>query len=292
MLSPVLPKPVGLEPYRDLAAEYRVHDLVERDGQVPLVWWPNQPNFGDLLSPWLFEKMTGKPVVRARRDEVAYVSIGSVLKRVTPGALVWGTGSFGNEQDPQIELDATYFAVRGPLTRARLLDLGAKVKPVYGDPALLAPLYHWPEVPKTHEIGVVVRWSEHKWKTANVGPGVRLIDLGTDRVEETLDAILACKRIVSSSLHGLVVADAYGIPAAWLESGTPNGRDYKFHDYALSVKKHREPKRLRLHKQDLTVELLERTFDFDATPIEWNPRPLLDACPFLTRVPKDSNPAR
>src|SRR5690554_6458781 len=127
--------------YRDLSAEYRVHDLVERDGQVPLVWWPNQPNFGDLLSPWLFEKMTGKPVVHARRDEVAYVSIGSVLKRVTPGALVWGTGSFGNEQDPQIELDATYFAVRGPLTRARLLDLGAKVKPVYGDPALLAPLY-------------------------------------------------------------------------------------------------------------------------------------------------------
>src|SRR5690606_11662104 len=172
VLSPVLPKPVGLEPYRDLAAEYRVHDLVERDGQVPLVWWPNQPNFGDLLSPWLFEKMTGKPVVRARRDEVAYVSIGSVLKRVTPGALVWGTGSFGNEQDPQIELDATYFAVRGPLTRARLLDLGAKVKPVYGDPALLAPLYHWPDVPKTHEIGVVVRLSGHKWKTSNVGPGV------------------------------------------------------------------------------------------------------------------------
>lgn len=282
VVGPVVPS-LGQKRHASLAAEYRVTNLVERDGAVPLVWWPVTPNFGDLLSPWLFEKITGKPVVRGTPDQVNYVSIGSVLKRVTPKALVWGTGSFGNEQNEQIELDAEYFAVRGPLTRARLVDLGASVPKVYGDPGLLAPVYYWPDIPKTHEIGVVVRWSEGKWKEARLGPGVKLIDLGTDRIEDTIDAMLACKRIVTSSLHGLVISDAYGIPAAWLESGTPNGRDYKFHDYALSVNKHREPKRLQLHKQELTVKLLRDHFDFDSRAIEWSPRKLLDAAPFLSR---------
>jgi hypothetical protein len=60
----------------------------------------------------------------------------------------------------QISARANYHAVRGPLSRARILKLGAKCPPVYGDPALLAPAYFAPKVTKTHDYGIVVRWSD------------------------------------------------------------------------------------------------------------------------------------
>lgn len=37
-------------------------DLVLIEGAIPLTWWTVTKNFGDLLSPYLFEKLTGKPV--------------------------------------------------------------------------------------------------------------------------------------------------------------------------------------------------------------------------------------
>ena len=279
-----MPDRFGPGRYRSIADEYRVSDLVVEDGKVPLVWWPVAPNFGDLLSPWLIEKMTGIPAGKPRPGGPSYVSIGSVIKRALPGSLVWGTGMFGQEAETELQPDATYLAVRGPLTRARLLSHGMSCPEVYGDPALLAPLYYHPEVKKTHEIGVIVRWSERKWQKVEPGPGVRLIDFGTDKIEETIDAILSCKRVVTSSLHGLIVADAYGIPSAWLASTTPKGRDFKFHDYNLSVNKHRTPKKYDLAAHPLTVEQLDKVFDFDGRAIEFHDRRLLDACPFLERV--------
>lgn len=284
VLGRLFPDRFGPRRYQSIVEEYRVSGLIEEDGSVPLVWWPVAPNFGDLLSPWLIEKMTGLPAARPTTGGPSYVSIGSVIKRALPGSLVWGTGSFGQEAESEFQKDATYLAVRGPLTRARLLSHGIPCPPVYGDPALLAPLYYFPKVEKTHEIGVIVRWSERKWQKVEPGPGVKLIDFGTDKIEETIDAILSCKRVVTSSLHGLIVADAYGIPSAWLASGTPKGRDFKFHDYNLSVNKHRNPKKYDLAAHPMTVERLDQVFDFDGRSIEYDYRRLLDACPFLERV--------
>lgn len=284
VLSRRFPERFGAGRYRSIVEEYRVADLHLHDGAVPLVWWPVAPNFGDLLSPWLIEKMTGRPVTKPVDGEPSYVSIGSIIKRVRPGSLVWGTGSFGQESREEFQKNAKYLAVRGPLTRARLLSHGIKCPEVYGDPALLAPLYYNPKVAKTHEIGVIVRWSERSWRDVEVGPGVKLIDFGTDEIEKTIDDILSCKQIVTSSLHGLIIADAYNVPSAWLASDTPKGRDFKYHDYNLSVNKHRTPRKFDLLKHPLTVERLRNAFDFDGRTIEFDYRRLLDACPFLERV--------
>ena len=263
--------------------DYQVGSLIENDGRVPVRWWIKADNFGDLLSPWLIAKMTGREVVFADPQKPHYVAIGSIINRANAQSLVWGSGSFGTEDLPPHNARATYTAVRGPLSRARLLAMGVRCPPVYGDPALLAPAYFAPKVEKTHEFGIVARWSERRWHDAEIGPEIKVIDLGTTDVEGTIEAMLSCRRIVTGSLHGLVLADAYGIPSAWVMTRTARGGEYKYFDYFTTVNKFRNPRNFNT-SIPVTAARLRDSFEFDDRPIEFDYRRLLDACPFLERV--------
>ena len=279
-------------------------DALIRDsaGRVPLIYWPNTPNFGDLLSPWLFEKLTNCDVAQVKTSPVSnrwrtrywqritergpitqpnYVSIGSIMSRVRNKSVVWGTGAFGTEQSKQINRHARYHAVRGPLSRQLLLNRGLDVPEVYGDPALLAPLFFDAPETKTHEIGLVLRWSEFDWLKAPVGEGVTIIDLGSPDVEKTLTQILSCKMIITSSLHGLIIADTFGIPNAFLASTTPKGGIFKYLDYFASVDKFRKATAFDVGREQLDLDTLQKNFVFDDRPIDFDPDTLLRACPFL-----------
>ncbi|MFE7407773.1 polysaccharide pyruvyl transferase family protein [Isoptericola sp. NPDC057559] len=281
-----VPDTFGVRRSRHLLDDYEVADLIEVEGKVPLNYFTYRPNFGDLLSPWLVKKMTGKKVVVADRKKPHYVVIGSIINQATAQSVVWGSGTYGTEGKDEVSPDARYTAVRGPLTRAKLgasKGFGIEVPEVYGDPALLLPLYYMPKVPITHEYGVVVRWSERRWAKATFGPGVKLIDFARSDVEAVIRELLSCRKIVTSSLHGLIVADAYGIPNAWLASASPRGGVYKFYDYFASVEKFRNPQTFDLTGGPVTAERLRDALSFDGDPIEYDYRPLLDASPFLRR---------
>jgi len=262
--------------------EYETGSLLLEDGRVPLWWWVKAVNFGDLLSPWLFSQMTGREVVYADPSRPHYLAIGSILKQANENSVVWGAGSFGTEDGRLLAPGATYAAVRGPLSRARLMARDISCPEVYGDPALLAPAYFAPEVKKTHQYGIVTRWSESRWRRPEIGPGVRLIDLGTTDVEGVIEAMLSCRRIVTGSLHGLIIADAYGIPNAWIRTRTAYGGEYKFFDYFSTVDKFRNAQRFKAAGQVTTARLRD-SLDFDGRPITFDHRALLDACPFLRR---------
>jgi len=91
-------------------------------------------------------------------------------------------------------------AVRGPLTRARLLALGLDCPEVYGDPAILLPRYHRVmDLPKKHEIGLVAHYTDLEW-CENLD-GVHVINVMRP-VEQVIEDICSCKLIASSSLHG------------------------------------------------------------------------------------------
>jgi pyruvyltransferase len=276
---------------------YKVSDnLVLENGHIPLTWWVVTPNFGDLLSPYLIEKMTELPVnlVKLRSpsnkklftlkpDKFSYLAIGSIISRANSKSIVWGSGAFGTELKAHLNGKSEYRAVRGPLTRNLLRINGIECPEVYGDPALLLPQVFNLSVEKKYKVGLILRWSEHEWNNA-VDDDVKKIYLGTDDVEGVLTEILSCEKIVSSSLHGLILADAYGIPSAWLSSETPKGLEFKFYDYFISVNKIQKPQQFNFNLKSITVKEIESQIYFNSKAIEFNGEQLLGACPFLQKV--------
>lgn len=276
-------------------SDYRVSDDIVFDDQaIPLTWWTVTPNFGDLLSPYLVEKLTSKPVravnnrpgrkgLRAvlRKSPFSYLAIGSIISRANANSVVWGSGAFGTETNSNLNPKAKYLAVRGPLTRNLLRINKISCPEVYGDPALLIPGIFNPPTVKKYKIGVILRWSETDWHRVDVDGDVKKINLGTSDIEGTLTDILSCEKIISSSLHGLILADAYGIPSAWLSSETPKGLEFKFYDYFLSVNKIQKPQQFDFSVKQLTADELHKKVEFYSQEIEFDMKKLMAACPFV-----------
>jgi pyruvyltransferase len=120
-----------------------------------------------------------------------------------------------------------------------IIKQGLDCPEVFGDPALLLPLFYKPSsLKKTHALGVVPHYVDKTQPSLlhfQSVPDVLVIDIqgGIDKV---VDQIVGCERIVSSSLHGLIIADAYKIPSKWIKlSEKLNGSEFKFFDYFGSV---------------------------------------------------------
>jgi len=200
-------------------------------------------NYGDLLGKYLVEKISKKKVVWVFPKHFSlfnyfkpiYVTAGSILSHVNENCIVWGSGII---QSDQLVKKAKFLAVRGPQTRKRLLELGYELTEVYGDPALLLPTYYFPMILKKYKIGIVPHYNDYKevkewYKNEDA---VKVIDLMTLDIESTTDEFLECENIISSSLHGLIVAHAYNIPAIWVKfSDKLFGDGIKFQDYFESV---------------------------------------------------------
>lgn len=272
------------------------NSLITSNSAVPLTYWVNTPNFGDLLSPYLVSKLTSLPVKlvetkkggfsklnRFSKDEFSYLAIGSIISRANDVSVVWGSGAFGTEIKKNLNAKATYLAVRGPLTRNLLRIHGIDCPPIYGDPALLLPKVFNPTVEKKYKIGVILRWSEGSWNSVPVRDDVKKIYLGTDNIEGTITDILQCEQILSSSLHGVILADAYGIPSAWLSSGTPKGLEFKFYDYFISVNKIQKPQVLDFNVSELSAATIQDQIKFNKTAIDFDSAPLLKICPFIAQ---------
>ncbi len=196
-------------------------------------------NFGDYLSPMLVEMLAGKPVVHAPVHKADMMAIGSIMPReqkarrfLMPRRLhIWGTGT----DAPGLSFSARhhYHAVRGLKTREQIAGLVSH--PALGDPGLLVS--HWwegrakPE--KRYRIGLIPHYvdrNDSRVQQAARLPKVKLIDVFWP-VEEVVRAILACDFVLSSSMHGLIVADAFAIPNRRLILSTGIISDYKFIDY-------------------------------------------------------------
>ena len=66
---------------------------------------------------------------------------------------------------------------------------------------------------KRYDLGVVCHLNHKNMLTFSEDIKLINIERGVDEIESFVDEICECRRIVSSSLHGIIVAHAYGIPA-------------------------------------------------------------------------------
>lgn len=208
---------------------------------IRLWWWrwqhPYDLNFGDELSAPLLERLTGRRVVWTPLERADVVAAGSVLhlviaRRRASFPIVWGSGFIEPQAHESID-DVAPRAVRGTGTAAYFSD-AVRATLQLGDPGLLAGALVDGAVRKKHTLGVIPHYTDaaHPW----VGEiakqsGVRIIDVAWTP-EEVAREIAACDAIVSSSLHGLIFADALGVPNARLVlHGRLAGGDFKFDDY-------------------------------------------------------------
>jgi hypothetical protein len=171
------------------------------------------------------------------------------------------------------------YAVRGPLTHARVLAAGIDCPPVYGDPALLLPLLYVPDTTLRHDMGLVLHFSDRPRLEGllRLPASSLLIDI-QDPIEKVIDEIASCKWIASSSLHGLIVAQAYERPAVWIEfKPLPSGDGSKFRDYLLSVGcEQSDP----VQAQPDKIEPVKLRQHLNNPPGPIDLEPLIRACPF------------
>lgn len=131
-------------------------------------------------------------------------------------------------------------AVRGPLSREYLMKLGHQVPEVYGDPAILMPLIYGglTGLGKKYEVSVIPQLVTEKGIREKY-PDAHIISMNTNDYESVIDQIVQSKLIISSSLHGVILADAYGVPSVWYR-GLRKDIDFKYLDYYASTE--RKPK--------------------------------------------------
>lgn len=197
-------------------------------------WSEGVRNFGDELGPLVLSKL-GYEVERVQSmGEADVLSAGSLLESAAlnakPGAMVWGSGLMHGETVDLSHLDVR--AVRGQLSATAC---GLPPGTPTGDPGALVPEL-WPRLAPQRGTGVVRHYvdkREYPW--ADV-----VIDT-TEDPEEVIDLIGSCRRIASSSLHGLIVAHAWGIPTVRLYHHAVAGGDFKWADWLSGAD---NPKRL------------------------------------------------
>lgn len=256
------------------------------------IWWAGGEeffNYGDSLGKYLVEKMTGKTPILTQKNGPHNVNlvIGSIINRAgtTKFCDVWGCGIISRNQTAQ--KGARFHAVRGPLTRKSLIKTGHQCPEIYGDPALLLPKYYQPKVKKEYSLGIIPHYVDYDKITNKIkDTSINIIDLTHSDVEQVTDEIFKCERIISSSLHGIIVAQSYGIPAIWVKfSNKLSGDGVKFDDYFLSVgvKPYKSFDYLgELPDKKQLIKLVDSNYEISKI-ISFDSNKLLESCPFLKK---------
>ena len=160
------PKPPRFSPFAALDQA-----IIEADGRVPMFWVTSSQkipfgNFGDTLSAVVVAALSGLDSfgVSANSPETRLVTAGTVLNEQRKGYVhIWGTGlnpaldcflqsvPGGYRKPPDVKL--RMHAVRGEITRRKLVSVGVDCPAVFGDPGWLLPKIIPPAAEKSHELG-------------------------------------------------------------------------------------------------------------------------------------------
>lgn len=207
-------------------------------------------NWGDDMNYHLLSEVLHLPIVlysysflRESLPRIGahnYLVIGSTITMLTnPNTIIWGAGVVDNKE-PLPCKPKKVLAVRGPKTRAYLLSKGVDCPEVFGDPILLLKYLYYPKITKKYQIGIIPHYKDYddaKWATLKQDPRVQFIKMQNyNNWRDVVDQVLSCDFIVSSSLHGLILAETYSIPSLWIQvSDKIRGGEFKYLDFYESI---------------------------------------------------------
>lgn len=217
-------------------------------------------NFGDELNKYLFEKVFNIKFEYTtniwRSDYTAIGSIlgwscaayknyrsiiGNVCKYLLYGLKISTLTVLGSGfQDWSFEPKIIFFRkmdfkiVRGKLTENYLRNNNLlKGKVILGDLGLLVS-FIFKSKTKKYKLGIIPHFKDNDcpvfFDIRNKYEDSIIINVRSS-VETVINQILECENIISSALHGLITADAFGIPNIWVENPSNKMDYFKYHDY-------------------------------------------------------------
>lgn len=197
----------------------------------------NFGNFGDELSPYIVKKIFNNENIAENGNPANHkknlIALGSYIQVAQNNFYIFGSGIRALFHELNFN-KLNIISVRGPLTRKALLAQNIDCPEVYGDPALLLPNFYKPDkiTNLSRKIGIVPHISQIQ-NFKNPDPARYFIIDPTQYWKVVIDQIYSCECILSSSLHGLICADAYNIPNLWFKQKLQEG-EFKFLDYFAS----------------------------------------------------------
>jgi len=210
--------------------------MAKFDQKSVLTSYYNIQNFGDQLTPDIIRFFGLRPIHCPRFKFSSMVGVGSILEKLPKDYEGYILGSGFIENTPIQFPKAKVLLVRGNLTR---INLGLSESTLLGDPGLIADKMYKDNLcdVKEWDVGIIPHYRDMHQElikdllSQGEGISVKLIDVRNSPAE-VVEEISKCSCILSSSLHGLIVADSLGIPNRWIKiSEGLMGKGFKFDDY-------------------------------------------------------------
>ncbi len=193
-------------------------------------------NIGDALSPVICNYLLKREYDTISVSQTKHLfAVGSIISFGHQDATVWGSGLIDEATWDNLALDRKIGrkldirAVRGPETRKMLMNVGYSCPEVYGDPAVIMPDIYTPQsAEKKYEVSWIIHCGS-LWDDSRRAD-IHRISVRTGDYQYFIDEIAASKKIVSSSLHGIILAEAYGVPAVLILDDV-KAQAFKFYDW-------------------------------------------------------------
>lgn len=201
---------------------------------VGLYYWDETDNLGDYLSHVICSHLSKDlGIAEASFSGRVLYAIGSILGFIRQDAIVWGSGILSPDWSYRLYIKHSNLdirAVRGPKTAKVLRSVGKNVPAVFGDPAILMPYVYQPaQQDKKYPVSFIPHFSD---KTP-LSPNIHRIEIQTRNYQSVINQIAASELVISSSLHGIILAETYGVPAVLLLHDYQNS--FKYEDWYLST---------------------------------------------------------
>lgn len=220
------------------------------------VYYAKVPNMGDILNRDIIKKCFGYDVERRTYLTGQISGIGSGLGNYTyeggmiknalkfifgkmfPNVYIWGTGfiCYKDEDTKFYKRNTKFCAVRGELSKKRVEKMvGHSLDIPTGDAGILASYLLQGNPQKKYSVGIIAHYKEQSEPVfknlLEQFPNSVFVNV-TKTPYEVVQLIAQCETVISSSLHGLIIADSLRVPNLHI-CVTDNllGDGFKFDDY-------------------------------------------------------------